>query len=522
MRKKIINISLILMLVACSDGFLEQAPNNAISTEKFNPELALTGVYDALQNGLYTGVAFQWQMGYSPIASNRYDSDQNFHGNLESGRGIDPSNRAFENFWRDLYRLIFRANLAINKSEVNEQFDQEQIDVFKAQAKFIRAYGYSQLAALFGSVPLHLDPDMTVLELKQVKKSSKEEIIKQVLKDLNEAIEVLPVNATKGRVTKGAALALKARVLLRQNDYPGVLEATNQIIGLDKYGLFGETSPGVFIDKAYKKLFEFENEGSEESIFDIEYVGPEMGEGNDFERNGSYRTARGGYMWFWATKYLIDQYENIDGTPVNTEEPYIESGDPRFDGRDKRFNATITYPGKLLYNGQVFGPGYPIYARATTGLVISKFVWETDDVSIAGNADSPLNFMLIRYADVLLMNAEAKIETGDIADNGPYSAIKTINRIRARGGLQPSTATTQEELRAAVRKERMIEFAGEGLYMFDIRRWGIADVEMERDVQRFNGKVTHERTFHPRLLEWAIPQYEIDNTEGLEQNPLWK
>ena len=521
-RNIILNVGLLILFIttSCSSDFLDQVPNNQLSTENFQADLALMGVYDGMQ-GDYTGVSFIWQMGYSPLASNRYDADQGIHSRLETGIGIDPTNRGFLNFWKELYKLIFRCNFFLDNVVVTDDLDQATVDHYKAETKFIRAYAYSQLSALFGSVPLQLSSKTSIPELKQVKKSTKAEVIAQVLKDLNEAIAVLSVDVEQGRVSKGAALALKARVLLRQNDYNGVLETTNAIIAMNKYGLFGETSPGVFAENAYKDLFKFENEGSEEAVFDIQFDGPNQGEGNSFEFYGSYRTVRGGYEWFWASKYLIDQYENLDGSPVSTE-PYLEFGEPRFQGRDKRFDATITYPGKMLYNGQIWGPDYKIYARAKTRLLITKFVWETDDISIAGNADSPINYMLIRYADVLLMNAEAKIETGDIADSGPHSALKTINRIRARGGLQPVTDTSEDGLRAALRKERMIEFVGEGLYMFDIRRWGIAPVEMERDVERFDGVVTHERTFYPKLLEWAIPQYEIDNTEGLVQNPLWE
>ncbi|MDO5977605.1 RagB/SusD family nutrient uptake outer membrane protein [Flavivirga spongiicola] len=520
MKKIFLNIVLMAFLfISCSDDLLEQVPNNKLSTENFIPNLALTAVYDGLQHN-FTGLSWMWQMGYSPLASNRYDADQRFNGNIESGVGLDPSTRGFQRFWQGNYELIFKANFFLDNAKPTEDFDQNEIDNFIAQAKFIRAFAYSQLAVFFGDIPLQLTSKTPVSELREVVKNSKAEVIEQVLKDLDEAIPNLPVNVEKGRISKGAALGLKARVLLRENDYPGVLAATNQIIDMGIYGLFGETSPGVFAPNAYKDLWKFENEGSEEAVFDIQFEGPNLNEGQAYETYGSMRTARVGYEWFWATKFLVDQYENIDGTPVDTA-PYAFD-DARFQGRDYRFGATITYPGKLLYNGQIWGPGYPIYARAKTNLLITKYVWETDDASIAGVFDSPINYTLIRYADILLMNAEAKIETNDIANSGPNSAINSINSIRARGGLQPTTATTQEELRAAVRQERKIEFVGEGLYMFDIRRWGIADVEMERDVERYDGLVTHPRTYSPKLLEWPIPQYDIDNTEGLIQNPLWQ
>lgn len=520
MKKTILNIVILALLFsACSDDLLDQLPNNKLSTENFLPDLGLTAVYDGLQHN-YTGLSWMWQMGYSPLASNRYDSDQRTNGNIESGVGLDPSNRGFRKFWENNYKLIFKANFYLDNVKPLGDFDQAQIDGFVAQAKFIRAFAYSQLAVFFGDIPLQLSSQTTVTNLRAKVKSPRADIILQVLKDLDDAIAVLPVVAEKGRITKGAALSLKARVLLRESDYAGVLAATNEVISLGMYGLFGESTPGgSFSATSYKDLWKLENESSEEAVFDIQFEGPNQGEGQAYETYGSYRTARVGYEWFWATKFLVDQYENLDGSPVNTA-PYAFN-DARFQGRDLRFNATITYPGRLLYNGKVWGPGYPIYARAKTNLLITKYVWETDNADIAGVFNSPINYMLIRYADVLLMNAEAKIETGDIANTGINSAISSINRIRARGGLQPTTAVTQDDLRVAVRQERKIEFVGEGLYMFDIRRWGIADVEMERDMERYDGVVTHVRTYSPKLLQWAIPQYEIDNTEGLVQNPLW-
>ena len=514
--------ALILSFVSCQDDLLEQVPNNKLSTENFIPDLALTGVYDGLQNW-YTGVSFQYQMGYSPLASNRFDSDQSYnHGGIERGVGLTPETAGFRKFWSGLYKLVFRANFFLDNVKVKSDYDQTTVDSYIAQAKFIRAYAYSQLAALYGDVPLHLTSTKSTSELRLVKKNTKAEVIAQVLKDLDEAIPHLAVDVEKGRVSKGAAMALKARVLLRQNDYNAVLSVTNDIIALGKYGLNGEISQGVFEENAYENTFAYENENNKEVVFDIQYEGPDLGEGSGFEGYGGFKPIRDGWIRFKGSKYLVDQYENIDGTPVGTD-PYIV-GDPRFLGRDKRFYATITYPGEQIWNGDVWGPGYKIYNRATTQFLISKFVMKTDDFEVGGKRDSPLNFILIRYADVLLMNAEAKIENGDVADARDNSAIKTINRIRARGGLSPITATSQDDLRKAVRKERLVEFAGEGLYMFDIRRWGIADVEMERDVEAFDGTVAaaNQRTYSSKLLQWPIPQQEIDNTEGLVQNPLWK
>jgi hypothetical protein len=513
--------SALLLFVSCQDDLLEQVPNNKLSTENFIPDLALTGVYDGLQNW-YTGVSFQWQMGYSPLASNRYDSDQGYHGVIERGSGLTSETAGFKKFWEGLYKLVFRANFFLDNVKVMPGYDQATIDTYTAEAKFIRAYAYSQLAALYGDVPLHLTSTMTITELRKVTKNTKAEVLAQVEKDLDEAIPHLAVDVEKGRVLKGAAMALKARVKLRQNDYASVLSITNEIIALGKYGLNGETSPGVFETDAYENTFSYENENNQEVVFDIQYEGPDLGEGNGFEGYGGFKPIRDGWIRFKASKYLVDQYENIDGTPVGTA-PYTV-GDTRFLGRDERFYATITYPGKQIWNGDVWQPGYKIYNRASTQLLITKFVMKTDDFEVVGIRDSPLNFILIRFADVLLMNAEAKIETGDIADTGDHSAIKTINRIRARGGLSAITSTSQADLRAAVRKERLVEFAGEGLYMFDIRRWGIADVEMERDVEAFNGTVAavNERNYSAKLLQWPIPQQEIDNTEGLVQNPLWE
>jgi hypothetical protein len=518
MKRALLIIGVITILSACQKDLLEQAPNNKISTENFIPDLALTGVYDGLQNQ-YTGIAFQWQMGYSPLASNRSDADAGAMGRIESGIGLDPSTSGFQQMWDGLYKLVFRANFYLDNVKPIKDFDQETIEIYKGEAKFIRAYAYSQLAAFYGSVPLQLNSAATVSELRQMEKSSKSAIIEQVLLDLDDAIEVLPEDADKGRVTIGAALALKARVQLREGQFQDVLDLTNEIIEMDKYALFGETETGVFEDEAYKNLFKLEDEGNEEVVFDIQYVGPNQYEGNPFESYGGFKPIRDGWIRFWGTKYLVDQYENLDGSPIDNS-PY-DVDDDRFYEKDYRFEATITFPGQEIWNGDIWGPGYRIYTRAKTGFLMTKFVLETDNIDEAGIRDSPLNYILIRYADVLLMNAEAQIELNQISNDGEIGAEAIINRIRARGGLQPVADNSIDGLRTAVRKERMIEFAGEGLYMFDIRRWGIADVEMERDVERYDGVVTHERTFSEKLLEWAIPQQDIDNSEGLVQNPLW-
>lgn len=514
-------MALVLVVSSCDEDFLDQEPHNSLSSENFAPELALTGVYASLQ-GDYTGNAFVHQLGYSPIASSRYDGAQRYNGNIESGEGLDSSTSGFRKFWTGYYLSIFRCNFFLDNIKATDDFDQATVDVFIGEVKFIRAFLYSQLAELYGAVPLHLTSTKTITELKEFDKSSKAEVITHVFKDLDDAIDALPISPlVKGHVSRGAALALKARIQLRENDYTGALATTNTIISFGKYGLTGEseTSPGVFIPGAYKSIWAIENEAGPEAIWEIEFVGPLQGEGNALEVYANIRFARGGgFMRMWATKFLVDQYENLDGTPVDLSTPYAFD-DARFKGRDLRFDQTVLWPGEVLFTGDVWKPGYILYNRAETKLIINKNTWETLDEDLAGGRwESPINTILIRYADVLLMNAEANIETGGDLN----SAISIINRIRGRGGLQPITATSQSELRAAVRKERLIEFAGEGIYMHDIRRWGIANVEMERDVERFDGVVTRQRTFYPKLLEWAIPQTDIDNSNVLKQNPLWE
>lgn len=386
-------------------------------------------------------------------------------------------------YWDDHFSFINLTNNVIQAVDSLGLTDEINL-TNKAEGMFMRAYAYFDLVRTYGEVPLInfkvYDPAQA-----NVPKSTVADIYAQIDSDLDSAALYLPLSwpeNLKGRVTKGTANALHAKAYLYRENWSMALAKCEEVINSGQYSLYPD----------YQTLFTEDGENSTESIFEIQNYENSNGSQNFSNSFAQYQGVRGsgdwdlGWGWNAPNEVLVDSYE---------------AGDPRKD-------ATILYSGQPdgIYGAVV--PGSPPLARPYW----NKKVY-TDPARRQQTGDRFglwLNMMVLRYADVLLMAAEAANEMGDAGKALGY--LEQV-RARARNGaavLPEITTTNQVELRDAIRHERRSEFGMEFERFFDLVRWGIAQ-------QVFAAMGV---TYEPRDKYYPIPQNAIDKSGGvLTQNP---
>jgi hypothetical protein len=305
---------------------------------------------------------------------------------------------------------------------------------------------------------------------------------------------------------------------LYQNRYEQVLEAADQIEALGKYALF----------PSYEGLFSAENENNQEVIFDIQYMAGENNQGSlhdQFCGTGTGSWTRG--TRYVPTEDLVNAYEKVDGSEGNYFDSEINLENP-YEGWDPRLKVTVVLPGSYFLGYRFPNYLYPGGAYNHPGnrlkhLSSRKYRIEPES-DLPPSGQSYLNNIIIRYADVILSKAEAIIETNGNIDE----AINLINRIRTERDDVKITnlpmGLSQAEAREKLRYERRIEFALEGLYWSDIRRWNIGKDIYPVAVRDHNGDII-EHKFPNGYLEFynllPIPDIELSLNENLVQNPGW-
>lgn len=444
---------------------------------------------------------------------------------IENGT-YDAAHSRIQSEWENGYRSVFLANEVLSNIDRISTSNTAIIERIRAEARVLRAYFYMKLTGLYGDVPL-ITSAISVSEGLSIERTPQAQIWSFINTELTEAASVLPVsygNADKGRVTKGAALALKARANLWAGNYREAADAAKQVIDLNVYGLLEE----------YGNLFTYAHENSKEVIFDKQFLAGSITH-NAFSYMGPY-SQRNSSSSFVPTKALADLFTMKNGLDINDPGSGFDPQNP-YANRDPRMRFTLFVDGDVLPSGILFQPipgqdgadevGKTQY-NTTTGYSLKKYV-VADDLTTPGA--SGLNIILLRYAEVLLTYAEAKIELDEI-DASVYEAINAV-RTRSDVDLPALPAgLTKEELRESVRRERVVELAFEGWHLFDIRRWKTAETVMNGKVYGItyydNGvPVTVEVPSVNRVFDkskhylWPIPQKERLLNPALGQNPNW-
>ena len=576
---------IILVFTGCQKDLLDTTPYDQLSSENMwttdnLTDLGVNSIYEALRLGQNTGSAsglelYQYDR-YAVGTMQRDGTDAFLLGT------ITPSNTLFSSNWRNFYEGVIRANNAIANIPTKSPSPDTKKGRLLAESKFLRAYFYYRLNQVWKGVPIYTEP-LKYNEFTKAR-STEQEVWDLVIKDLSDAIADanLPTkyakgNANFGRATKAAAYALRGKVYLYMNKWT---EAANDFAQVQTAG------HTLFAD--YKNLFKEINEQADEMIFSLQNTGiVNLGSTTQF-----FCGTRSSFGSDWNT-YLVspngvDLFENIDGTKFNWDDfipgynamtpkarqvyfmrdnltaaektarqnlgadmtKYLAVGNEArikkaFENRDPRLAASVITP-YSTYNG-VFSnlpasvtSRFPYRAEAATNgdlrtdtqaeffYLHRKFVYE-GNAELLNRAYGPIDFPIIRFADVLLNWAEALTESNDIA-----GAIQKVNLVRARAGIallqnsdatKPTYVANQANMRDRIRNERRIEFINEGVNYFDELRW-----KTWKDT-KFGGANGYRSVWGQNIANytwggdhfytWPIPQAEIQINSKLVQNPGW-
>ena len=482
--------------------------------------------------------------------------------------------------WQTFYDGIHRVNTFIRSVKgMRGIITDEQINEYVAEAKFLRAMFYFSLTDLFGGVPYYDESTNVNEEFMNLKqpRSSLEEVRAHILEDLDEAIKYLPVEhaaSEYGRATKGAAYALRGKVHLYDKEWQSAINDFEEIV-YNKSNNYGYA-----LDDDYARVFKLYNGAkSPETVFSIQNksgVGTEYG-----MQIQALMGCHGAYGSCWnntvPSTQLVDMYEFKDGRPFNWDEifPGYNAMTPEqrkellsveMDGsgtivglreadtakilsaytcRDPRLMATVIVPyshymgniGRTTNVDLIFALDHNLAGNANGGTIQNnagwvsylyrKFVTEGDQGgAISNRLHTPFAFPLIRFADVLLMLSEAYNEVGQLD-----KAVTEFNKVRARVGMPGLNSgpawmvvSNKEQMAERIRKERAVEFAGEGLRFSDLRRWGyeIAHKTLNNvDAVNIYGEPIYTHLFTERDMLWPIPGVERERNKELTQNPGW-
>lgn len=496
-----------LLCLSCDDSFFDTEPTDRIAVDKFWQQ-EKDGILAT--NGCYPGLSVFKMFSFEGCSDNACTAQTWLDGYMVANGSFNSSWGWVKDNWTNSYNYIRRANDVIAHVGEIPDADEGLKNRLKGEALVIRAFLYNLMTALYGDVPFITTP-ITSIDDSKKPREKKSLIVESILKDLDEAAGYLPVryenNEDKGRITRGAAFALKARICLYNEMYNEARDAALEVMKPDyKYELLPD----------YSTIFDYNHEMNQEVILDDQYM-PDLRTHSSFKSMGP-RSAQG-LSEYVPTRSLINEYEKEDPRQFAS---FIFPGDPN-PYASGIFDPT---PG----SGTVDEAGLSYYATPT-GYQYKKYVLK-EDAPYPDRCN--INFILIRYADVLLMFAEAENEV-----NGPtaaaYSALNTLRqRARAnRASILPDLKdVSKEQFRIAVRKERRVELAGEGLRYFDILRWKTAESVLNGDVHGMDYTdkstgasktiIVETRKFDKnKNYLWPIPESELRLNPALSgtQNP---
>lgn len=540
-NKHYLYIAALLILQACSTKDLDLTPKNELSSETFwkteqDAAMGLTACYSKL--GQDDDPNDYWYITFIDGATDNAYSRDGWMGVQAIGNGTNTASNPGRDYYK--FKKIRRCNLFLENID-KVQMDETKKKIYKAEARFLRAYNYFVLQQLYGPVPI-IDKTLNSDEI--LPRNPEEEVITWMINELGEAAQDLPVEnylQSNGHVRKGAALALKARIELFNKKWDDAIADAKAVMDMD--GTF-ELYPD------YRGLFLTANKLSQKEWLYAAQNAPNTTSGTSaYPVLVPYGDLTDGWASMNITDNLVKAYEVIDGTTIDEGSPLYNPDNP-YKNRDPRLNATVICPGEW-WKDRYFDPWKKFYTEgarsgqqnldlwsdwrgARTGYLLKKYF---DPITSDQNNKAGFDVPLIRFAEAFLIYAEAKVEKGEI-DAAMYDAI---DKVRARAGMPPTDRTkynTQDKCRTLVRRERRVEFAMEGLRIYDIRRWDIGAQVLpgplmtarECDVNGITGKLTfapdaktyliETRNFYPdRKYRWPIPQGELDASKGsIKQN----
>jgi len=578
-KKNIYICFLLPFLFGCS-GYLDQVPNDRQTIEqvfakKLPSENYLANVYTYVPDltAIQGSVPWTGNVDELEVTWQKYDPFKLNSGNWNAS---NAPNATWGNYYKGIRSATYFINHIDGNPEILQLSGQQLIDQYKAEARFLRAYFYFLLMQQYGPVVIVGDKELAVdapTSSLQIARSPYDSCVAYVVKELD---AVAPTLLTKeeevlsekdqGRATLGAALALKARLLLyaASPEYNGntdlanfknqdgtplisqvydkekwkkAADAAKAVIDLNSYQLYADPSGDAV--KSYRDVLL--KAWNDEGIFVRKNNGL-----SSYDIHCSLRSA-GGWNGLCPTQEMVDAYFMSDGKSISESSLYSESG---FTGgiynmyvnREPRFYASIQYNGMMYKGGNVTTStatqmnysgkdgkksGGDDYSR--TGYLLYK------NLSPATNRITNVNnsrpYVLFRLGEIYLNYAEALAEYG----GNDAEALNYLNLIRKRAGIPQFGAgtlptPTGQDLIQKIRAERRVELAFECHRWFDVRRWKIADKVMGKmhgmDVNSdgnafYNRVIVSTHLWNSAYYWWPIEQYEMDRSSKIVQNPGW-
>lgn len=472
--------SFIAMTIGSCENFLDVQPRYVQDAENYfnqpsDYEMALTAAYDLLQTSYLTQWIGEIASGNAIAGGESVTDTEGLH-QIE-GMTHNAVNNELRSIFRWNYAGIARVNYMM---EFQNKIDFQGKNGILGQARFLRAYYYFELTKYFGDVPLVIDQRLGADQVTKLDRSPRSLVYAQIESDLRFASSTLPwSNPEKGRVDKGAALALLGKVQLYQGKHAEAVISLDSVINFGGYALVAD----------YDTLWFAANENNSETVFDIEYSGLEGGgygcmvclEGN----------AAAGFNGI--RQYVGPFYSDGNSYNLPTQDLY-----DAFDSTDIRRDATILdLDAFIAAQPNASSISYAIGGGGHTGFYNNKYIKRQAELGLPDNdLTSPLNYKVIRYADVLLMAAEANVQEGNDGQ-----ALSYLNSVRARVNM-PARVSGGSALLADIFTERRLELSGEGLHFWDLLRSGQAAQSIT------NFQVGKHEIF-------PIPQVEIDLAGGI-------
>lgn len=450
----------------------------------------------------------------------------------------DPSLDLFSGEWQWGYQGIKSCHVYLANIDNVPGMDPALKNRRKAEIRFIRASIYFRLTNFYGAVPFFTQ-DISLDEANQMTRTPRATIMNFIHQELDEIIPVLPKReslsaAENGRITKGAACAFQARAYLYESNWAKTAEYCQKLISnsaeFGSYSLF----------PSYAGIFTAANEYNSEVILDYGYV-PSLKMWSKFY-DAAPLSAGARLNAYAPLQGLVNNYITLNGTSID-KDPSYSSANP-YVNRDPRMAASIVFHGGKWINFN--GTESTIYIRpgtgnngtermdnyvsassnsTSTGYYIKKYY----DQTATATFDAGLNIIMYRYADILLMYAEAKFEQGQM-DETVWN--QTIRSIRTRAGFTAATALnfpstlSQTDMRRLIRDERRSELALEGLRYFDVIRWKAGSQYLNGYVYgaRFINNNTEDIRLDNRRFDesrdylWSVPRSQMDLNSNLQPN----
>ncbi|PJJ67724.1 RagB/SusD family nutrient uptake outer membrane protein [Chryseobacterium geocarposphaerae] len=484
----------LLGMMGCEKDLMLEPENNITQTSFYTTELqiqqALSGVYSAMINSSSRGgFDVNFYLLASEVRSNNFNAiSQNGNRDYYAiNRFQDTSStEEVEILWEDAYQLISYANNILARIDAVPFADPATKEQYRSETRFLRAYAYFELMRNFGKVPL-VDHPVSPSEAASIPRTDLSTLYSFITSEIEASIGGLKNtydSKNKGRITKSAAHAMLGRMYLTGYGYP--LNNSSYLTKAKEHLFAIIQGEGQYVTFApnYADLFKSAND-NKYHIFEIQHISGGLSQ-------GSYLPS-----YVSPTFGTADPLYNAQGSLYSSSELGVsQSLLNAYEAGDVRKAVTVKTQ-FIAQNGQVDYANYFVKFREGGLVITNRYDW-------------PINFPIIRYADVLLMYAEVLNYEGNTSGAVPY-----LNRIRQRAGLSAlSTSMSSSDFTTALRKERRVEFAGEGVYWHDLVRWNIAVSVINQAAADLNYNYTI--TTNDYLYQIPLSQIQV---AGYEQNP---